>query len=175
LHSQPFTPPQEIRELQEQFKALHQSLEASKQEFPEPEQMRKAISRRENDKASLATRIVKAKDKAETCAPTCTLERCRAPRPLQPLHPITRVSNYAELAPLCRELRVAQDALAELTAELTEERGKSKAFELQHHRAAAKLAELRATLSDGSGTAALERLRREAAVLRENVHVALPK
>ena len=59
----------EIRTLQEDFKRLHQELDRSKGELPELDALRKQLLRRENERASLSTRIAKAKAKAEGCAP----------------------------------------------------------------------------------------------------------
>jgi DNA repair exonuclease SbcCD ATPase subunit len=58
----------EIRTLQEDFKTLHQDVESAKADLPSAEELMKQIQRKENDRASLSTRTVKAKEKAESCA-----------------------------------------------------------------------------------------------------------
>lgn len=58
----------EIQSAQEDFKTLHQSVEAAKASMPSEDELRKAIQRKENERASLNTRTVKARDKAQACA-----------------------------------------------------------------------------------------------------------
>lgn len=55
----------EIQSTQEDFKVLHQSVTAAKANMPSQDELRKGIQRKENERASLNTRIVKARDKAQ--------------------------------------------------------------------------------------------------------------
>jgi hypothetical protein len=58
---------QEISALQQEFIELHKAFEAARAEVPPVEEVRRNILRRENERASLSSRIAKAKEKAERC------------------------------------------------------------------------------------------------------------
>jgi septal ring factor EnvC (AmiA/AmiB activator) len=58
----------EIETLQGEFRDLHKALEAVKAEVPPVEEVRRNILRRANERASLSSRIAKAKEKAERFA-----------------------------------------------------------------------------------------------------------
>eukprot|EP00892_Ulva_mutabilis_P001157 jgi/Ulvmu1/11041/UM007_0222.1 len=142
----------EIQTAQEEFKAVHQAVEAAKSSMPSQEELRKAIQRKENERASLNTRIVKAKDKAQA-------------------HPA-----YEALAPACKKLSQALQVLDDMKKDVVEEKEKRTTAERTASRAASRVADLRAALaSSGAGADAVQQLKVEAARLRELANTELPK
>ena len=58
---------QEIVALQTEFRDVHRELEGARAELPPLEEVRRDVQRRENERASLAARLVGAKEKAGRC------------------------------------------------------------------------------------------------------------
>lgn len=142
----------EIHSAQEDFKAIHQSVEAAKANMPSQDELRRAIQRKENERASLNTRIVKARDKAQA-------------------HPA-----HEALAPACKRLSQALQVLEDLKRDVLEEQEKRTKAERAAARATARVADLRTALaSNGRSADAVQQLRAEAARLRELANNELPK
>jgi cell division septum initiation protein DivIVA len=65
-----------IRAIQDDFKDLHQDLEALRAEVPPIVDLQAQVRTKENQRASLRTRVARARDKAEACAPACCGNQC---------------------------------------------------------------------------------------------------
>jgi septal ring factor EnvC (AmiA/AmiB activator) len=65
-----------IRAVQDEFKQLHQQLGALQAEVPSIVDLQAQVRAKENERASLRTRVARARDKAEACAPAFRGSHC---------------------------------------------------------------------------------------------------